>query len=346
MANSASHLSKTTLAAAQRPFYAGVDLGGTNTKIGIVDSTGKVLVHTSISTRVPNGPEAGVQAMGEALADLLRQQRLRFADLAAVGLGTPGTMDIPAGMLLEPHNLPGWFHFPIVQRLQEQCGGRPVAFANDAGAAAYGEYWVGRGREYHSMVFLTLGTGVGGGIIIGDLSIDGEHSHGAECGHLIIDYSDDALMCPCGKRGHLEAYASATGVIARTRSKLAAGAETSLREQLAAGAELTPRLIADEAEAGDELSLQIVLETSKYLGIGITTLMHIIDPGAVILGGGMDFGGPDHSLGRKFLEATREEVHRRAFPVPAEKTDIDFAALHGDAGFIGAAGLARVKHGG
>ena len=193
------------------------------------------------------------------------------------------------------------------------------------------------------MVMLTLGTGVGGGIIVGDESIDGDHSHGAECGHIIIDYQDDALVCPCGKPGHLEAYASATGVIARTKTALAGGAQSSLTAKLQAGEELTPRMIADEAQAGDDFCMQIILETSRYLGIGITTLMHVIDPGAVVLGGGMDFGGPEHPLGRKVLEATRAEVRRRAFPVPAEKTLIDFATLHGDAGFIGAAGLARRK---
>ncbi len=339
-------VSSSEFAKAQGPFYAGVDLGGTNTKVGIVDSAGLVLAQTSIATNVSQGPESGIKAMGEAIDSLLRELGSDgFAELAAVGLGSPGTMDIPAGTLLEPHNLPGWFHFPIVERLQFHCGGLPVAFANDAGAAAYGEYWVGRGRDYHGMVMLTLGTGVGGGIIIGDESLDGDHSHGAECGHIIIDYQEDALVCPCGQPGHLEAYASATGVIARTKQALAEGAASSLSNKLQAGAELTPRLIADEAQSGDEFCMHIILETSRYLGIGITTLIHVIDPGAVVIGGGMDFGGPDHPLGRKFLEATRAEVKRRAFPVPAEKTVIDFATLHGDAGFIGAAGLARAKFG-
>ena len=339
-------VSPAQLRAAVRPFYGGIDLGGTNTKVGVVDSDGLALAQTSVSTQVSAGPEAGVQVMAKSLARLLERLECKgLQNLAAIGLGTPGTMDIPAGMLLEPHNLPGWFDFPIVERLQARCDGLPVAFANDATAAAYGEYWVGRGREYQSMVLLTLGTGVGGGIIIGDEPLEGEHSHGAECGHIIIDYQDDALVCPCGKPGHLEAYASATGVIARAEAALAAGGRSSINEKLANGQELTPLLIADEAQAGDDFCMHIILETARFLAIGITTLLHVIDPGAVVLGGGMNFGGAEHPLGKKFLQATRTEVSSRAFPVPAKETMIDFATLHGDAGFIGAAGLARRKFG-
>ncbi|MDA7980330.1 MAG: ROK family protein [Pirellulales bacterium] len=339
-------VSPAELRTASRPFYGGIDLGGTNTKVGVIDSEGRALARTSVGTRVDAGPELGVQMMASTLRELLEALGCEgVRDLAAIGLGTPGTMDIPGGMLLEPHNLPGWFDFPIVDRLQAHCEGRPVAFTNDASAAAYGEYWVGRGREHQSMLLLTLGTGVGGGIIIGDAPLDGEHSHGAECGHIIIDYHPDALICSCGQPGHLEAYASATGVTARAKAALATGEESALTEKLAEGKRLTPLLIADEAQAGDEFCMRIVLETARYLAIGITTLMHVIDPSAVVLGGGMNFGGAEHPLGKRFLEAVRTEVKSRAFPVLAEKTIIDFATLHGNAGFIGAAGLAKRRFG-
>ena len=204
--------------------------------------------------------------------------------------------------------------------------GLPVTFQNDANAAAYGEFWVGKGRDFHSMVLFTLGTGIGCGIIVGDLSIDGENSHGAECGHIIIDCSENARLCGCGQRGHLEAYASATAVVKRMHEALAAGRPSSLRKQLEHCRQLTPKMLAHEAAAGDALSLEIVAETARYLGVGIVNLMHTIDPNGVLLGGAMTFGGHESPLGRQFLAWIREEVGRRAFPVLAQRTVIDFAS--------------------
>ncbi len=262
--------------------------------------------------------------------------------IAGVGLGSPGEMDIPTGMLLTPANLKGWANFPIRDRVS-QYSGLPVAFENDANAAAYGEYWVGSGREFNSMVLLTLGTGVGCGIVIGDQVLRGAHSHGGESGHIIIDLSDDARMCNCGQRGHLEAYASATAVIRRTEEAMRCGRSSSLRQRMAEGAELTPKLVADEAESGDELSLEIIRETAGYLAVGVVNMMHTIDPDAVLLGGAMTFGGRENGLGRRFLTQVREVVKRLARPIPARDTIVDFAALGADAGFIGAAGIARIE---
>ncbi len=327
----------------QAPYFMGIDLGGTNIKVGVVDDRGRPMSWLSVKTQAANGPEDASQRMGQAVKDAIAQAGLEPADVARVGLGSPGTMDIPAGMLISPVNLKGWDHFPIRDRVSHHCG-LPVAFANDAGAAAYGEYWVGAGRELHSMVLLTLGTGIGCGIIIGDLSIDGENSHGAECGHTIIDCSEDARMCGCGQPGHLEAYASATAVVKRTREALDAGRESSLSAHLAGGAKLTPKLVAEQAESGDELSLEIVMDTAKYLGVGIVSLMHTIDPNGVLLAGAMTFGGRDSALGRRFLERIKEEIDRRAFALLAERIVLDFATLGEDAGYIGAAGIARVEH--
>jgi len=324
------------------PFFVGVDLGGTNTKVGVVDDRGRPLSYLSIPTRPEKGPDDAVRRMGQAVKRAIRRAQLKPAEVVRVGLGSPGTMDIPAGMLIQPVNLPGWDNYPIRDQLSEHCG-YPVAFINDAAAAAYGEYWVGSGRKFHSLVLLTLGTGIGCGIIIGDLSIDGENSHGAECGHIIIDCSDDARWCNCGQRGHLEAYASATAVIRRTREALEANVKSSLSARLAEGAELSPKLVAEEAEKGDRLSQQIILDTARYLGIGIATLIHTIDPNGVLLGGAMTFGGNKTALGRRFLRRVRAEARQRIFSVLAERTQIEYASLGSDAGFIGAAGVARVE---
>jgi glucokinase len=325
------------------PFFVGIDLGGTNVRVAVVDDLGRPLSWLTLPTEVERGPEDAAKRMGAAVIEAIRRAGLEPTAVGRVGLGSPGTMDIPSGCLLKPANLKGWDDFPIRDRVGYHCR-LPMTFANDADAAAYGEFWVGSGRAFHSMVLFTLGTGIGCGIILGDTIVSGEHSHGAECGHMIIDFHEDARLCACGRRGHVEAYCSATAVIKRTREALAAGRNSLLADRLAAGKELTPKLLAAEAEAGDELSLEIILETAAYLGVGVVNLMHTIDPNGVLLGGAMTFGGRQSELGRRFLARVQEEVRARAYAVLAERTTIDFASLGGDAGFIGAAGLARLEH--
>ena len=204
---------------------------------------------------------------------------------------------------------------------------------------------MGAGRAHESLVLLTLGTGVGGGIIIGDLNVEGAHSHGSECGHMIVDPFETARTCPCGHTGHLEAYCSAKSLVARAEEALAAGGRGTLAAAVAAGEPLTPILVGREAEAGDRLATDLVMETARWLGIGIVSLMHALDPEAVMIGGAMTFGGERAPVGRAFLERVRAEVRRRTFPTLAEKTVIGYASLGGDAGSIGAAGLARLAAG-
>ena len=328
---------------AKQPLFLGFDVGGTNMKLGVVDDEGNVVAKTQIPTDEEAGPRDAVARSRRATDEMLRDAGLTMKDLAAIGLATPGTMDIPAGMIVHPHNLPHWYDFPIKKSVADAFG-LPVSYANDANAAAYGEFWVGSGKVYHSIVFLTLGTGVGGGIIIGDLSVDGENSHGSECGHIIIDNSPTARMCGCGQPGHLEAYCSATALVKRAEEELVAKVrKTTLAARVAKGEELTALMISEEAEIGDALSTDLIQELATWLGLGIVSLMHTIDPGAVILGGAMNFGGHDNPVGKKFIERVRSIVKKHAFPIPAARTTIDFATLGGDAGFIGAAGIARIE---
>jgi glucokinase len=328
---------------AKPPFFVGIDLGGTNVKIGVVDDVGRTLAWHSIATRVEAGPEDAACRMGQAVKEAIAKAGLATSAVARAGLGSPGTLDLRDGKMINPTNFPGWGGFPIRDRVGDHCG-LPTGLVNDASAAAYGEFWVGSGRAFRSLVMLTLGTGVGCGIIIGDLIIEGENGFGTECGHIIIDGCDNARICSCGQRGHLESYASATGVIARTRDALAAGRSSSLSRRLAEGAELSPKLVAEEAEAGDALAFDMVMDTARYLAMGIVSLMHTIDPSGVLLGGAMTFGVSEHELGRQFLARVRQEVKCRTFPLLGERTTIDFATLGGDAGYLGAAGIARLEH--
>src|SRR6056297_1763204 len=245
---------------ATQPLFWGVDVGGTNVKIGLVDDAGQTLAFEKISTEVSLGPQAAVNRVANEIAKMEQNLGLPRAQIPRVGLGTPGSMDLAAGMLVEPPNLPGWWHFPIRDSLAAALE-RPVSFINDANAAAFGEYWLGAGRAYDSMIMLTLGTGVGGGIIVNGELVNGVNSFGSECGHILVDPSPDARLCVWGGgRGQLEAYASASAVVSRTRERLTAGAESVLSGHLGGSdSELTARRVYEAArDDNDELSLEII----------------------------------------------------------------------------------------
>lgn len=320
--------------------FVGVDVGGTNLKVGVVDETGKSLSYVTAPTQADRGPDVGVANIAAAVAHALEEARLTARDVWGLGLATPGTMDIPGGLLLDPPNLPGWTNYPIRDRVAQATGIRAI-LQNDANAAAYGEFWAGAARHAKSLVFWTLGTGVGCGIIIGDLIIEGAHSCGAEGGHIIVEMHN-GRRCDTGQFGTLEAYAGAKALIRRCEEALATGRPSIIRERRDTGEKLTPLLIAQCAERGDPLCDELVMETARFMGVGTTTLMHIIDPEMVLIGGAMTFGGNDAPLGRRFLEEIRAEVRKRAFPIPAQKTTIEYASLGSNAGYIGAAGCARL----
>ena len=317
------------------PFFLGIDLGGTNIKSGVVDDQGRAISSVSVATEADRGPVVGLNNLAAAGKMAVKEAGLDWDRIAAVGLGSPGTMDLDAGMLLDPPNLPGWENLPIRKLLAEALD-KPVAFQNDGNAAAYGEYWAGAGQNTHSLVMFTLGTGVGGGIVVGGTILEGRHSHGGECGHIIIE-ADNGRQCSCGATGHLEAYASATAVVKRTLERLEAGNVASALRSIEPH-RLTSRAIAAAAAAGDALARHIMRETAHYLAVAAVSLMHTIDPDIVLFGGGMI------AAGATFLEHIQNDVRAMAFPVPAAKTRIEYAQLGGNAGFIGAAGCARMKH--
>jgi glucokinase len=246
-------------------------------------------------------------------------------------VAAPGNLDIPAGVILEAANLPGWHDVRVRDHVANTFH-VPTAFQNDANAAAFGEYWAGAGRGARSLLMLTLGTGIGGGIVIEDRILEGAHSHGGEVGHFVIELTQPRL-CGCGRRGCLEAYASGTAVVARARERLATG-DASALSKIPPG-ELSARLVFDAAASGDSLASEIVEATAYYLAVGTVSLMHIIDPEVVVYGGGMT------AAGEGFLERIRSHVRKLAFPVPAARTHLCYARLGTDAGFIGAAACAR-----
>jgi glucokinase len=316
------------------PYFVGLDVGGTSMKGGVVDDTGKSLGSVSLPTEAHKGQEFGLERMCETIRHAINCAGLALHDIAAIGVATPGTMDIPAGLILDPPNLKPWRNVPVRDHIQGVFQ-MPTAFQNDANAAAYGEFWAGAGKDVDSMVFFTLGTGVGGGIIINDLVLEGQHSHGGELGHMKIEMTNPRL-CGCGHYGCLEAYASATSVVKRALERLATSSDpTPLRAHAMQQGGLTSRHIFDAAAEGDAFAEKLVDETAFYLAVGSANVMHTIDPDMIAFGGGMT------AAGESFLARIQAHVKTVALAVPAEKTLITFASLGNDAGYIGAAACGR-----
>jgi len=345
------HRTLHTLEETVPPFYVGVDVGGTSVKIGLVDDFGNPIdtgevdadgTHRSVVViKTEPRPQIAIELIAEAISALLKRLDIDKSLCGGIGLGLPSTMDKSTRKLRRPPNLPTWVDFPICDELTREIG-LPTVFCNDANAAAYGEYWIGSASGQSSLALLTLGTGIGAGIIIEGKLVDGAIGYGGECGHIVIDSAEDALLCGCGQRGHLEAYCSATGVARRTIS-LIMHRESSIRPQITQETRLSdiPKIVYFEAESGDALAIEIIWDTAKYLALGIVSLLHTIDAACILLGGAMTFGGKKSPLGQRFLTQVTQEVKSRAFPAIADNVLIDFAALGADAGYIGAAGLAR-----
>jgi len=312
----------------------GADLGGTNIKVGLVDDVGAVRGRLSVPTP---GPDEGARAIPEAIAAAARQcvdaAGLSLDNVAGMGLGSPGPLDLEAGTVGHTVNLPSLRNAPLRDWTREALG-LPVTLENDANAAALAEHWLGAGRGCATLVLLTLGTGVGGGIVL-----DGHICHGGfgvagEIGHMTIMM--DGPPCDCGSRGCLEQYASATAMARRMRESIAAGAETSLADHAET---LTAKDIHIAALAGDAVARENIEQTGRYLGIGIGNIMHILNPEVIALSGGPTAAG-DMLLAP--LIATAVE---RTFDEHSRGVQIGFSQVAHDAGLIGAARCFMLAHG-
>ena len=209
---------------AESKLYVGLDVGGTTMKAAVVDDAGTPAKDVSVPTEPERGQEAGLETMCVAIRQAVAAAGKTLADIAAIGVATPGLMDIKKGLILDPPNLKPWRNVPVPAHIRKVFG-KPTAFQNDANAAALGEFWVGAGKDVDSFVLFTLGTGVGGGIVVDGKVLEGAHSHGGEVGHMRVALPDTGRLCGCGRRGCLEAYASATNVVARARELAAASRE-------------------------------------------------------------------------------------------------------------------------
>jgi len=314
-----------------KKYAIGIDLGGTFIKGGVVDLEGNVVFRTSIDTKAEEGPDAVLERMA-ALSRLSAEGAgIGWDQVKCVGVGSPGPLNTRKGIVYTAPNLPGWDNVPVSDVLREKLG-CPVTLENDANAAAYAENWVGAGKEASSMIMLTLGTGIGGGIVLDGNVWHGRDDAAGELGHMSINY--DGPLCNCGGYGCIEAYASAPATVRRALNGIEEGRQTSLAGIVKAGEELTAKAIYDAAVAGDALALETIHETGRLLGIAAANLVNIFNPELIVFFGGLA------NAGEMIFGPVRDEVRGRALKPASETVKIVAAELGGDAGIIGAAGCA------
>ena len=307
-------------------YYIGLDLGGTNIKGGLVDDNANAVAEQTIATEAAHGPPHVMDRLAALSSDLLKQAGLKLDQITGIAVGTPGPLSADQSVVLSAPNMPGWKNIPLRDELSKRIG-RHVAVVNDANAAAYGEFWAGAGRvtSIKHLVLLTLGTGVGGGVVIAGRIFAGAHGAGTELGHTIIE--PKGLPCGCGQYGCLEQYTSATGIAKAAQRRLDAGAKTSLQK----GA--TSKDIFTAAQAGDAVALEIVDEFAGYLGIACVNFVRIFDPQMIVIGGGVV------AAGDFLIKRIRRVFEERTWKVRPERVVIEAAKLGNRAGFIGAAGM-------
>lgn len=315
-------------------YYIGLDLGGTNVKCGVVDAERRVLSHLSIPTDATKGHKAVVEAMGHAALEVAKKAGVPIEKVAGIGIGAPGPLDMRRGILRAAPNLPGWKDVPIRDGVTKVTG-RPAVLENDANAAAFGEFWAGAGRRegIRDVIMLTLGTGVGSGLIVDGNLIHGAHDLGAEAGHMLV--VPNGRPCGCGQNGCLESYASATAATKRV-IELMRGGESSvlLATYERDPGKITAKDVFDAAKAGDVLATRVVDEVATYLGIACVSLCRLFDPQMIVFAGGMIFAGD-------FLfDRVRKVFQKQTWKVVESKVEIVPAVLGNDAGFIGAAAVA------
>ena len=309
-------------------FCIGIDLGGTFIKVALLDAALTVRARRQVETPAECGAEGVIEAMAGAAEELLHHRAASSGRVLGVGVGSPGPLDLDAGVVIGMPNIPGFQNVPLRDRLAERLS-LPAVLENDANAAALGEYRAGSGQGLRHMVLLTLGTGVGSGIVIDGRLVHGAHGMGAEIGHLIVEPGGEP--CGCGQRGCLERYASATYLADYARRLIEQeGRPSSLRELLAAGGEITSKDVAEARRAGDALAVEVWDRAVYHLAVGCVSICRVLDPEMIVLGGGLA------KAGEELLGPLRAHFERLHWKLAEPKTTLALASLGNDAGVIGA----------
>jgi glucokinase len=313
-----------------REVFVGVDLGGTNIKIGCFDGELNLISKTSILSRVELGPASIIERIGQNIEKMLSESGLSVNDICAFGIGSPGVMDIEAGIVIAAGNM-RFENVALRQMLSDHLG-KPGVLENDANVTCWGEHVLGAGKGADEMILITLGTGIGGGIIKNGKLMHGSSNNDVEVGHIII--YPDGRMCSCGQRGCVEAYASASATASRAKEAIKLGAVSSLQKVFEETGEITCKDVYNHVAKGDKLAKEISEGTAKALALLCINLLHVVGPKRIVFYGGMNKAGP------LLLDPVKKFFNEHMWRLKKEDVELCFATLGDDAGIIGTAALA------
>lgn len=308
----------------------GIDIGGTAIKIAVLWSDGRVVRSDRVPTEAQAGPEAAVRRVIACIESLLAAESIDRSEMRAIGIDSAGIVDSARNVVLEAPNLRGWEEAPVAEEIGRHFG-VPAFLENDVNAMAYGEWRCGAGRGVRHLVCLTLGTGVGGGLVLDGALYRGAHGAAGEIGHMSLDRNGPE--CACGSHGCLERYVGAQYIVARAHEFLQRDrTESRLRDF--APASLTARHVGEAAQAGDATARGVLAETGRWLGVGLAGVVNLLDPERIVIGGGVA------RAGAPLFDPARAMMRERAMGVPAAAVEVVPAALGDDAAVVGAALLA------
>ncbi|HUW45104.1 MAG TPA: ROK family protein [Dehalococcoidia bacterium] len=310
----------------------GVDLGGTKILTAVINSQGKMLSRDHSITPAQKGHEAVIQSILESAHRALEQANFEISELTAVGVGAPGLSNPETGILFTSPHLPGWRDVPLRDIMQERLG-KKTFLTNDANAAALGEFYFGAARGVRNFIYITLSTGIGGGIVIDGKIYNGAIGTAGEVGHMTIDA--EGPICNCGNRGCWETLASGTALAREARHRIKEGVRTSILEYAEGDVEkVTAQVIHSAAEQGDSLAKELIARTGYYVGVGLANLINIFNPELIVIGGGLS------NIGDMLLEPAFKVAGERAYAEAFQAVRFASAELGRNSGVLGAAAFA------
>lgn len=309
----------------------GIDVGGTNVKIALVDGEGKIIYSNSVPTYAQMGYEYTVNNIKQAIRDLMKETNTDAKEIEGIGFDFPGQVDYKTGVVKLAPNIPGWVNVPIAQMIEEEFN-IPTRIDNDVRCAALGELKLGAGKGCENFVCITVGTGIGSGLVINGQLVRGAANAAGEIGHIKLQMNGGPI-CGCGDTGCLEAFASGPSIVAMAQEYLKGGKSTKFREMAGADGEITPYIVAKAAEAGDPVAKRIFEIVGTYIGMGLVSVINLLNPEKVIIGGGVA------AAGDLLLDPIRKTIKERAMVVAGNSVEIVPAELGNSAGVIGASML-------
>ncbi|MBE7708679.1 MAG: ROK family protein [Cyanobacteria bacterium SIG27] len=310
-----------------KKYRIGVDIGGTNVKIALVDFDGKIIYSNTVPTRAEMGYEAGVNNIKQAIKELMQETGEDAKTIEAIGFGLPGQIDYKAGIVKNLPNIPGWVNIPLAKIIEDEFS-IPTRLDNDVRCAALGELNFGAGKGCENLICITVGTGIGSGIVLNGKLVRGASNAAGEIGHIKMDMTGGPL-CGCGDYGCFEAYASGPAIVTMAKEYISGGKSAKYKEMATDGI-ITPYIVAQAALQGDAVSIQIFKQMGKIIGTGLASVINLLNPEKIIIGGGVA------DAGDILLNPIKETIIDRAMPIQGSTVQVVPAQLANTAGVIGA----------